>query len=132
MQAEKKRLSSLEKQQAIFDALFDADGPMTAYQVHKATGLGMDSLNYHLRAMSRAGILIPLEDGLWTLQAIYYEEEPLQSLETSLELVVGILSSHFVWDFADLERGDEFSVVAANLEFFLRCVKENARTSSSE
>lgn len=120
---QQKRLSSGEKRQAVFDALFDSPGPMTAYEVHKATGLGMDSLNYYLRKMLEEGFLVRLEDGSYTLQALFYTEEALRSFETALELVVSIASSHFVWDFVDNGTQDEFSVVATNLAAYLRSLE---------
>lgn len=120
----KKRLSSEEKRQLVFNALFDARGPLSTYKLHKLTGLGTDLLNYHLRVMVESGLVIPLEDGKYTLQALYYEQEALRSLETSMELVVSILSSHIVWDYVNLEKQDEFSVVSSNLELFLRALKQ--------
>ncbi len=120
-----KRLSSKEKRQLIFDTLFDAPGPLAPYELGQHTGLGLDSLSYHLKRMVAAGILIPLEDGKYTLQALYYDQDALKSLEVSLELVVSIVSSHTVWDYVDLEKQDEFGVVSSNLEHYLRALKNH-------
>ena len=118
-------LSSKEKRQLIFDTLFDAPGPLTSYALSQLTELGRDSLSYHLKKMVAAGILIPLADGKYTLQALYYDRAALESLEVSLELVVAVVSSHTVWDFIDLEKQDEFGVVSSNLEYYLRALEKH-------
>ena len=120
-----KRLSSKEKRQLIFDTLFEAPGPLRFYEIHRRTDLAKDNLAYHLKNMVRSGILIPLEDEGYGLQALYYDEKALESLEVSLELVVSIVSSHTVWDYIDMEKQDEFGVVSTNLEHYLRALKNH-------
>ncbi len=120
-----KRPSSKAKRQLIFNTLFDAPGPLASYEIHRYAGLGKDSLSYHLRKMVASGILVPLEDGKYALQAFYYDQEALKSLEVSLELVVSIISSHTVWDYVDLKERDEFGVVSSHLEHYLRASKDH-------
>lgn len=122
--AKKKRLSAVEKQQAVFETLLESGKPMSAYEIHKATGLGTDSLHYHLRALVQSGILVPYDGGRYAIQKVYYDKLARKSLDVAMELIVTILATQTVWDFVDHGKQDEFSVVASNLEHYLRWLKK--------
>lgn len=121
----RNRRKAVEKQQRIFEALLEGGGtPLTAYEIHKKTGLRMNALHYHLPALVRGGILVPYDGGRYALQKIYYDARARQSLDVALELITMILATQNVWDFVDREAQDEFSVVTSNLEYYLRWLKE--------
>jgi len=121
-----QRSSVIQKRQLIFNALLDSGKPLSAYEIHKATGIRKDSLHYHLKSMVKSGILVPY-DSKYALQKLYYDPRAKQSLDVAIELIVSILASQSVWDYVDRGKEDEFSVVASNLEYYIRSLKEPAQ-----